>query len=38
MRDMYFSEPPSFGDVLATLADLERRINQASGETNPRTT
>jgi hypothetical protein len=29
MRAMYLSEPPSFDDVLATLADLERRINQA---------
>jgi hypothetical protein len=31
MRDMYLSEPPSFEDVLAALADLEQRINQASG-------
>lgn len=31
MRDMCFSEPPSFDDVLATLADLERRINQTGG-------
>jgi hypothetical protein len=31
MRDMYVSEPASFDDVLATLADLERRINQAGG-------
>jgi hypothetical protein len=31
MRDMYLSEPPSFDDVLATLADLERRINQTGG-------
>jgi hypothetical protein len=31
MRDMYLSEPPSFDDVLATLADLERRINRAGG-------
>ena len=31
MRDMYLSEPPSFEDVLATLADLERRINNAGG-------
>jgi len=31
MRDMYLSEPPSFDDVLAALADLERRINQAGG-------
>jgi hypothetical protein len=28
MRDMYLSEPPSFDDILATLADLEHRINQ----------
>jgi Nucleotidyl transferase AbiEii toxin, Type IV TA system len=27
MRDMYLSEPPSFDEVLAVLADLERRIN-----------
>jgi hypothetical protein len=27
MRQMYLSEPPSFDDVLATLADLEHRIN-----------
>jgi hypothetical protein len=31
MRDMYLSEPASFDDVLATLADLERRINQTGG-------
>lgn len=31
MRDMYLSEPASFDDVLATLADLERRINQVGG-------
>ena len=31
MRDMYLSEPPSFEDVFATLADLERRINQTGG-------
>ena len=31
MRDMYLSEPASFDEVLATLADLERRINQAGG-------
>ena len=31
MRDMYFSEPTPFEDMLATLADLERRINQAGG-------
>ena len=28
MRDMYLSEPPSFDEVLALLADLERRINR----------
>ncbi|HTU91026.1 MAG TPA: nucleotidyl transferase AbiEii/AbiGii toxin family protein [Gemmataceae bacterium] len=28
MREMYLTEPPSFDDVLATLADLERHINQ----------
>ncbi|MEX2559724.1 MAG: hypothetical protein WD403_07405 [Pirellulales bacterium] len=27
MRDMYLSEPASFHDILATLADLENRIN-----------
>jgi hypothetical protein len=31
MRDMYLSEPPHFDDTLATLADVERRINQAGG-------
>jgi hypothetical protein len=31
MREMYLTEPPSFDDVLATLADLERHINQAEG-------
>lgn len=31
MRDMYLSEPPSFDDVLATLADLEQRINHVGG-------
>ena len=29
MRDMYLSEPASFDDILATLADLENRINHA---------
>jgi hypothetical protein len=29
MRDMYLSEPTPFDDVLATLADLENRINHA---------
>ena len=28
MRDMYLTEPASFDDILATLSDLERRINQ----------
>jgi hypothetical protein len=28
MRDMYLTEPAAFDAVLATLADLERRINQ----------
>jgi len=27
MRDMYLIEPPSFDAILATLADLEDRIN-----------
>jgi hypothetical protein len=27
MRDMYLSEPASFDDVIATLAELEKRIN-----------
>jgi hypothetical protein len=27
MRDMYLAEPPSFDEILAILADLERRIN-----------
>ena len=31
MRDMYLSEPAPFDDILATLADLENRINQAGG-------
>jgi hypothetical protein len=31
MRDMYLSEPATFDDMLATLTDLERRINQAGG-------
>jgi hypothetical protein len=29
MRDMYLTEPASFDDILATLADLEGRINHA---------
>ncbi len=28
MRDMYLLEPAPFDDILATLTDLERRINQ----------
>jgi hypothetical protein len=28
MRDMYLTEPASFDDIVATLADLEKRINQ----------
>jgi len=28
MRDMYLTEPPSFDDILATLLQLENRINQ----------
>ncbi len=28
MRDMYLTEPTSFDDILATLSELERRINQ----------
>jgi hypothetical protein len=31
MRDMYLSEPAPFDDILATLANLEDRINCASG-------
>ncbi len=31
MRDMYLSEASSFDDIIATLADLENRINQAVG-------
>jgi hypothetical protein len=31
MRDMYLSEPPTFHNVLATLAALESRINQKGG-------
>lgn len=32
MRDMYLSEPASFDDILATLAELERRINQTEAD------
>jgi hypothetical protein len=31
MRDMYLTEPVSFDDILATLTELERRINRAGG-------
>jgi hypothetical protein len=31
MRDMYLTEPASFDAILATLADLENRINRAGG-------
>jgi hypothetical protein len=31
MRDMYLPEPIPFDDILATLADLENRINQTAG-------
>ena len=31
MRDMYLTEPSSFDDILAILADLEARINGAGG-------
>jgi Nucleotidyl transferase AbiEii toxin, Type IV TA system len=31
MRDMYLTEPASFDDILATLADLENRINNTAG-------
>jgi hypothetical protein len=30
MRDMYLAAPPSFDAVLATLADLERRLNESA--------
>jgi hypothetical protein len=31
MRDMYFTEPTSFDDNVATLADMEKRINLSGG-------
>jgi hypothetical protein len=31
MRDIYLSEPVSFDDILATLAQLQSRINRAAG-------
>jgi len=30
MRDMYLTEPMGFDEILATLADLERRINDSA--------
>ena len=30
MRDIYLTEPVSFDDILANLADLEHRINHAA--------
>jgi hypothetical protein len=35
MRDMYLTEPASFDDILATLDDLERRINQTATNSHP---
>lgn len=32
MRDMYLTEPASFDDILATLEDLENRINVTGSE------
>jgi hypothetical protein len=29
MRDMYLSEPASFNDIIAVLAELEKRINES---------
>lgn len=29
--DMFFREPPPWGDVLSTLADLERQVNAPTG-------
>jgi hypothetical protein len=31
MRDMYLSEPQPFGQILATLNDVERQVNRAEG-------
>jgi hypothetical protein len=31
MRDMYLTEPTSFDDILATLSDLQNRINRSPG-------
>lgn len=30
MRDMYLSQPPTFDEVMSTLSELERRINQSA--------
>ena len=30
MRDMYLSEPETFDEIIATLADLEEQINQGA--------
>jgi len=35
MRDMYLSEPPSFDEVLAILADLDQRIKRLAGASSP---
>jgi hypothetical protein len=32
MRDMYLAGPPSFDGVLATLATLERRLNEGRSD------
>ncbi len=32
MRDMYLIEPANFDDILATLAELENRINNSDGK------
>jgi hypothetical protein len=29
---MYFTEPANFDDILATLTDLENRINQGGSQ------
>ena len=36
MRDMYLTEPASFDDILATLAELEKRINGVGSGQNAR--
>lgn len=37
MRSMFFAEPPPIDDLLARLAELERRI-RAGGESRPNPT